>query len=85
MHVGVAFTSMGVVQGRGKRAVRQQIFFANHILTFCKRFGEIGKATQFRYFFHFEKLEKIFEKPLTNCSEWCIIIYVAERCDAEKK
>ena len=26
MHVGVVFTSVGVVQGRGKRAVRQQIF-----------------------------------------------------------
>jgi len=55
------------------------------ILTFCKRFNKAGKVTQFRYFFRFESLEKNFEKPLTNRSEWCIIIYVAERCDAEKK
>ena len=44
----------------------------------------MGKVTQFRYFFCFKKLEKIFEKPLTNRLEWCIIIYVAERCDTEK-
>ena len=44
----------------------------------------MGKVTQFRYFFCFKKLEKIFEKTLTNRLEWCIIIYVAERCDTEK-
>ena len=85
MRVGVIFTSVGVVQGRGKTGCPAANFSANHILTFCKRFHEAGKVTQFRCFFRFENLEKIFEKPLTNRSEWCIIIYVAERCDAEKK
>ena len=79
------FRVCGCCSGRGKTGCPAANFSANHILTFCKRFNETGKVTQFRYFFRFENLEKIFEKPLTNCSEWCIIIYVAERCDAEKK
>ena len=70
---------------QGKTGCPAANFSANHILTFCKRFNETGKATHFRCFFCFKNLEKIFEKPLTNRSEWCIIIYVDERCDAEKK
>ena len=82
---GCGFHVCGCCSGQGKTGCPAANFSANHILTFCKRFDETGKVTRFRYFFRFENLEKIFEKPLTNRSEWCIIIYVAERCDAEKK
>ena len=81
---GCGFHVCGCCSGQGKTGCPAANFSANHILTFCKRFNETGKATRFRYIFRFENLEKNFEKPLTNRSEWCIIIYVAERCDAEK-